>query len=174
VQTYFVFDVESVGLHGEGWAVGYVVVDASGTVLEEGRRSCPLAAARGTDVNREWCRTNCPALDYTYVSPWQLREWFWALWRRWAETGALMAASVPWPVEARFLAACVDDAPEAREWAGPFPLIDVHTLAHGLGLRRERRADELPEHDPLNDARAAARDLVEALSVCAAKPRPGV
>lgn len=34
-MLYMVFDVESIGLHGEGFAVGYVVVDRNGERLDK-------------------------------------------------------------------------------------------------------------------------------------------
>jgi len=40
MQNFMVFDVESVGLHGEGFAVGYVVVNGDGETLEEGLYIC--------------------------------------------------------------------------------------------------------------------------------------
>lgn len=159
-----VFDVESMGLHGVGFAVGAVVVDVDGKVLEEFYDACdprPLEPiARPEDVL--WLRTNCyPALmPPTVATPRAVRDAFWAFWRTWADKGAELWADCGWPVEARFLAACVDDD-TSRWWMGPYPF---HEVAEHVGTgTHPRLPNELPIHNPLNDARQSARLLVEAL-----------
>jgi hypothetical protein len=73
-----------------------------------------------------------------------------------------------WPVEARFLAACVDDNPMTHEWSGPYPLHDLASVLMAAGrdplAKNERLPGELPEHDPLADARQSARLLLAALA----------
>ena len=54
MSKYMIFDVESIGLHGEGFAVGYVVVNGDGKTLEEGMFVCDPDEAQGTPVNRRW------------------------------------------------------------------------------------------------------------------------
>jgi len=72
-------------------------------------------------------------------------------------------------VEARFLIQCIEDDHYAREWWGPYPLIDVASLRMAAGLdplgteERIELLGELPEHDPLADARQSARLLVDAI-----------
>lgn len=47
MKPMMVFDVESLGLHGEGFAFGYVVLDGkTGSTVEEGIYSCPISEAR--------------------------------------------------------------------------------------------------------------------------------
>jgi hypothetical protein len=188
---YMVFDCESVGLHGETFAVGWVVVDGGGHEQASGWYSCPPDAAAGSAGGRAWVAANVPDLGATHASPREVRHEFWGLWRQWAGRGAVLAADVPWPVEARFLAACVDDLrgparafagraadvpPGPREWEGPYPLIDVASVRLAAGLdplaEVDRRPDELPAHDPLCDARQSARLLVEALAVLRRGPPP--
>jgi hypothetical protein len=180
-SLFMVFDVESVGLHGEGFAVGWVVV-GGGKELESGRLACPAAAAYGTRSGREWVATNAPTMPNTHALPNDVRDAFWAAWLRWKGRGAVLAADCPWPVEARFLAACVEEArdpmtsgtetPEGeRDWQGPYPLIDVASVRLAVGLdplgTAGRLPNELPAHDPLADARQSARLLVEALRLAA-------
>ena len=43
-----VFDVESIGLHGEGWAVGFVLLGHDGETLKEGYFACPQESALGS------------------------------------------------------------------------------------------------------------------------------
>jgi hypothetical protein len=82
-------------------------------------------------------------------NPYQVREAFWETWLAYKDR-VLLAADVPWPVEGRFLNACIDQNRRQRTWQGPFPLI-------------ERLEDELPVHNPLADARQSLRILREAL-----------
>lgn len=173
VDLFLVLDVESIGLHGEGFAAGYVVIDAGGVVVEEWSAICPPLAAKSqlhaTDASMQWVQANVPLQPYadTYAGPDDLRGAFWLRWMRWKALGATMVADCPWPVEARFLAECVDDRPRDREWEGPYPLLDVASVLYALGgdplANHDRRPDELPAHHPLHDARQSARLLVAAL-----------
>lgn len=74
-MNYMVFDVESIGLHGEGFAVGYVVVQEDGKMLEEGVFSCRPDKAQGSEGDREWVAQNVPVLPCKEVEPSEVREW---------------------------------------------------------------------------------------------------
>lgn len=168
-KKYMVFDVESVGLHGEGFAVGYVVVDEDGAELDSRAFAChPNNAVSLGSGGRDWIKHNIPELRVTHDSPWLVRRAFWSSWNEWKAKGATLAADVPWPVEARFLARCVDDNHESRERDGPYPLIDVASVRLAVGLdpleTGPRLDNEKPQHDPLADARQSARLLIEALN----------
>jgi hypothetical protein len=169
MTLYMVFDVESVGLHGEGYAVGYVVVDTDGNELDSRMFSChPNAAASDFD-GRKWVETNAPILRESHASPWQVRNAFWRTWLEWRAKQAVLVADCTWPVEARFLLACIGDDPVGREWQGPYPFHDVATMRLAKGLdplaKEERLHDnELPVHDPLADARQSARLWLAALA----------
>lgn len=166
-ELFMVFDVESIGLHGEGFAVGYVVVDREGNTLDSGNFACPVYSAKGTLTGFEWVKSNCQTLPVTHNAPWLMRAAFWRAWREWAGKGAVLVADCAWPVEARFLAQCVDDDPMSREWLGPYPLYDVAPIRLAAGLDPlatcSRLPEEEPAHDPLCDARQSARLLMEAL-----------
>lgn len=162
-----VFDVESVGLHGEGFSVGWVVVDADEKrIVTSAQYACDPARANGTDESREWLAKNVPVprQGYNCSSPRGVRDEFWRAWQYGKKLGALLVADCCWPVEARFLAACVDDDPKEREWGGPYPLHDVASILLANGVdpmkKHERHPDELPEHDPMADARQSARLLL--------------
>lgn len=166
-KTFLVFDIESIGLHGEGFAVGWVVISSLGAVYEESLLSCPPDAANGTSDSRAWVAKNIPPMAVTHKSPHGVRQAFWAVWELWKKNGAVLVADCCWPVEARFLAQCVDDDPRAREWGGPYPLHDLASvlLANGkdpLAIT-ERLPNELPQHNPLADAKQSARILIAAL-----------
>ena len=166
-KLFFVFDVESIGLHGEGFAVGWVVVSEAGATYEESYLACLPGAARGSASSRAWVDKNIPAIPLTHNTPIAVRDAFWGVWETWKKNGAVLVADCCWPVEARFLAQCVDDNPEAREWGGPYPLHDVASalLARGEDplLARDRLPAELPAHHPLKDAKQSARLLLSAL-----------
>ena len=168
MSIFMVFDVESIGLHGEGFAVGWVVVDQGGQRLGEGLLACPPELCAGADRNRLWVHENVPLLAVTSPTPKHLRDAFWQEWRRWADQGAVLVANCAWPVEANFLSACVRSSPEEREWTGPYPLLDLASVIWAKGRDplavSDRLADELPVHHPLMDARQSARQLLDWLS----------
>jgi len=165
-----VIDVESIGLHGEAFSVGYVVIDAIGKRVEE-RLFAAYERAAGDEGDREWVRDNVPyfilnndSMLYRYDTLREMRDAFWHSWRSWSERGALLWADCAWPVEARFLAQCVDDAPAFNKWLGPYPLHEIATLALLCGrdptATVERLPDEYPPHNPMMDARQSARLLL--------------
>ena len=164
---FMVFDVEAVGLHGEGFAVAWVVVNSDGEQLDEGLLGCDPALCAGTDENRLWVRENVPQLPHSSPTTQHLRNTFWRAWRHWADKGAVLVADCAWPVEANFLSECVRLNHREREWQGPYPLHDLASVMLALGADAlavtERLPDELPAHHPLMDARQSARQLVACL-----------
>jgi hypothetical protein len=159
-RTFFLLDVESIGLHGEGFAAAYLVV-RDGEELESGLFACDPAFARGTDDDRKWIAKNVPALPENCESPGVVRERLWERWLHWKSLGAFMVADCAWPVEANFLAQCVRDQEHAQDFNGPYPLLDVTTLIFASGkdptIPTERLPDELPLHDPRADCRHSKR-----------------
>ena len=166
-----VFDVESLGLHGPAFAVGYVVIHtADWTIHDTGKWRCNPDTLPATVEARKWVDANCAHLkDLGYCeSPKKMREGFWDCWSYWKAQGAWLAADCPWPVEANFLRDCIHDDPIKREWQGPYPLIDVGSVRLAVGLdplATEERitVDELPVHNPLADSFQSARLLLEVL-----------
>lgn len=165
-----VIDVESIGLHGEGFAVGWVVIDKDGKHVDQGLIACQKDWASGTWFDHDWVSanvtTNVPDGFPLYglaQSPKDVRDAFWAQWMRWKAEGAELWADCAWPVEARFLIECVNDDPTVRNWEGPYPLHEIATLALAKGYdplsEWARDTDELPKHNPLMDARQSARVL---------------
>ena len=80
---------------------------------------------------------------------------------------AAMFVECGWPVEARFLNACIEDHLETRNWEGPYPLHEIATMMLSAGMNPmktyERYDEELPAHEPLADSRLSARLLFMAL-----------
>jgi hypothetical protein len=186
VTLFMVFDVESIGLHGEGFAVGWAVVDTTGLKhdLDEGILSSDPRFARGAHYPEfgpdrddfDWVDAHVPRAVRELkncVTAREVRDEFWKAYQRWKAQGAVLAADVPWPVEARFLTDCVRDQLGIRAWNGPYPLIDIASVRFAAGLdpigTEERLPREEPAHDPLADARQSARLLVEALHTLSVK-----
>lgn len=181
---FVVFDVESIGIHGEGFAVGWVEIVPSGEVLFHGHYYCDPTRAdaapglRHTNINqtdRRWVENNVRKYLHPrdfLANPKSVREVFWRFWedaKKRAEEGSYtvyLAAEVPWPVEARFLNACILDKPYERHWGGPYPLIDIASVMFAAGWNPNEdfhRNEDEPEHNALGDARQSARLLLEAL-----------
>jgi len=175
-----VFDVESVGLHGEAFAVGWVVINQAGTRIDQGLIACPKDWASGTWFDHDWVSANVttevpdglPVYGLAQ-SPKDVRDLFWAQWMRWKAEGAKLWADCAWPVEARFLIACIEDDKANRLWEGPYPLYEIASLALMAGWNpteaTERKADEEPAHNPLMDARQSARNLTYLLKATTAE-----
>lgn len=160
----FVFDVESIGLFGEGFAVaGGVYVN--GVAKEEFCFCCPAHSAQGDQAGREWVAANVPALGITHPRPIELRDAFWKEMQiaRNRYPGLIVAADCNWPVEANFLTACVRQDLVNRTWTGPYPFVDIDSILLAGGWDpatvEKRMDDELPVHHPLMDARHSARLL---------------
>ena len=169
-QLYFVLDCESVGIHGECFAWGYVVVDGEGNEVDSDYAACSMWDAFGLLEDRAWVEANvaphCPKTHDAFLF---LRTSFWQAYTRWRDAGALLYADVPYPVETNFLNQCITDSWQERQSRSPYPLLDIASIRFAAGLDPletcPRLPDELPAHNPLNDARQSARLLVEALAL---------
>jgi hypothetical protein len=163
---YFVFDVESIGLHGEPYAVGWTVIDAEGREIESGKMAVDPDGVHGDGDDREWVNANIPSINITHLCLRDVLIDFWSKWMQWKKEGVLMFAECTWPVEAKFLSMALHAQP-AMKWEGPYPFHDVASVMLAVGMdptaTYERLPAELPKHDPLADARQSARLLINAL-----------
>lgn len=169
----FIFDVESIGLYGEAFAVagGVYVPGQTGLIyLREFTFSCPPERARGRTEDREWVAANVPDLSPRCPTARSIRDAFWAQWTeaRQQFPGIVMAADCSYPVETGFLVACIRDALDDRNWSGPYPLVDIGSILLASGrdplAYYPRNEDECEAHHPLHDARQSARLYFEALA----------
>lgn len=177
-----IFDVESVGLHGEGFAVGWVVLNDAGQTESQGHVYCdPRKAVRGVPGDREWVEDHVvPGLEAFHITevvdtPFQVREAFWKAYQAHKEEGPVeLWADCPWPVEANFLTETIDFKRVERNWQGPYPLLDVGVMLRAAGIDPmatfPRLDHELPVHNALADARQSARLLLEAENALAGYP----
>jgi len=168
MKSYFVFDVESIGLHGEGFAVAGGVYLENGAAQWEFCFASPTDQAEGEDSDRHWVKDNVPMMEETHRSLRKMRDAFWGEWVRAKKDGAIMAAECPWPVEAGFLSQCIADDVDARKWDGPYPFMEIASFLAAAGMdpmaTYPRTPSEQPAHHPLKDARQSARLLSEALA----------
>lgn len=165
---YMVFDVESAGLHGEGFAVAGVILE-NGEEIDSFCYVAPLHTVDCSEESEKWLGENVlPHLPEANRQGAQgVRSGFWADWMHWKEQGAQLVTDCGWPVEANFLTACIADDPENRSWNGPYPLFDLPSILLAAGENPTetfpRLSDELPAHNPLSDARQSARVMMSAL-----------
>lgn len=172
-KAFFVFDVESIGLHGEGYAVAGGVYFEDGAVAKETEFlfCCSPEDAAGADSDREWIKENIPDLGRNKTSPREVRLAFWNHWKNCKSVypSLVMAGECVWPVEANFLSACVADDGATRNWEGPYPLHEIASFMDAAGMDPmagyERLESEMPRHHPLADARQSSRLLCEALEI---------
>ncbi len=166
---YLVFDVESIGLHGEAYAVAGIVIDQTGFEHRAFKFSVDPKICAGDMDDHFWVKENVPSIQFTHESTKEMRDDFWDLWKTAKEDfpGIAMAAECSWPVEAGFLSACVRDDRHERKWEGPYPLHDVASFMQAAGMdpmaTYDRLPSEEPKHCPLADSRQSARLLIEAL-----------
>ena len=191
-DVLLVIDVEAIGLHGEGFAVGmaaydreeFVKGDTMPEVKERVSLFCKPELARGTAENFAWVKENVkifgvksehtqaryPTRGAFIVSelanPRAVRTEFWRRYMNWQRSFHKVAliGDCIWPVETNFLSACIEDESPLHTWKGPYPFLDIASLVGVLGgAPCPRLPNELPEHDPLNDALQSARQLWEFL-----------
>ncbi len=159
-KKVFMFDVESTSLHGEGFAVGFVLAESGEelTILKEG-----VAATLNADIRDQWVIENVipgirEGLEKGEIErmddPKTLRDWFWEELQQAKKEGAEIWSDCNWPVETNFLSACVADRPGERAWEGPYPLKDLATLVD-VDVSREEVSGLKYNHNPLNDAEAS-------------------
>ena len=165
----FSFDAETDGLYGDIFAIGAVVLDESGIIIDTfAGKACEES------VSNAWVKEN--VLPYTvdlkqYASRQELREQFWSFYMRYREE-SICVADIMHPVESLLMRLCVQDNPEDREFKGPYPLYDLSTLLLACvvdPLAERRELIEYKEgngHNPLDDATVSGLCFLKYLSQC--------
>lgn len=171
-MSIFSFDVESIGLYGDVFAVGIVILSDDNTEVESLflRADDKLAAGLGT--NRQWVKENViPTLEPINCSSLRdLRDSFWNYYIscKTRYPNIVFVADCGSPCESGFLKMCVLDDLENRQWSAPFPLHEVGTALYLCGkdptASYDRKPNELPIHNPVNDARMSGRVWLECQS----------
>ena len=170
MNYYFSFDVESMGLLGQPFAVGWVVVDEEGNEEEEGYLAYPHPLKDVASGDLQWMKENVlPHLpEPNCEDHLELYERFWEAWTS-AQANykdIMIVSDVPFPVEAGFLLKCMKYLDLGME-DSPYPVLDVASVLLATGgdplNEAERLDNEKPAHHPTNDARQSVRQLLEAL-----------
>jgi hypothetical protein len=166
MKYYFSFDVESNGLFGRPFAVGWVIVDDQGKEYDSGYLCVKCI------IDDEWVVKNVlPALpDPNCWDEVDMLQEFWNAWKHAKEhyPGIVMVTDCPFPVEAGFLLRIVRDVrPQITMDDSPYPIVDVASVlfAHGKNplANYGRNENELPCHHPTCDARQSVRIMLECL-----------
>jgi len=159
------FDLEANGLHGQVFAVGAVVMDSTGKILDQFSGRCKL-----NEEIDEWVAQNIlPAIkdmSATHGNPEALREAFWRWYLQAEPQSDYVLVNNGYPVEYRFLMQCQEADLNERYWQHPFPILDLSSLlvqAHQdkKTIRKEilsKFSDQLggSAHNPLYDAKLSA------------------
>jgi hypothetical protein len=169
-KNIFMFDVESNGLYGEGFAVGAIVSDNKGNVLD----TFELKSVEGEkNIDNDWVKEN--VLQYlsdmpTVQTTKELRTEFYNFYMKHKENSRIFS-DCNYPVETTFLADVAKDDLENRQWNMPYPLEDVAT-AENININRTKYYEnnffkenptainsvsqyKLRKHNPLDDSIAS-------------------
>lgn len=180
MKHYLSFDVESLGLFGPPFAVGFVVVNKENDLLEEGLwgydyRNLPprlnndqWTIQRG---DREWVENSIGAPEAWFNCPniYKMAEAFYSDWVGFKTIypGLTMVTDCPFPVEFNFLSFMLHINRVRNINHSPYPVIDVASvlLAHGFDPLGDypRLEHELPAHNPVADAQQSVRLFLEVL-----------
>lgn len=165
---FLVIGIESMGLWGEAFAVGGVVISTapqskkSASFQDSFLYACNPALIAGEAADRAWVERNVKLPDdlKLVAGPAEVRAQFWSTWLYWQTKGAWLASAAAWPVHARFLLQCCAE-PARRSDAPVVVSVADYLLAAGrdpLSSFTRRRL-----HSPLQEAQRAAQAFYKAL-----------
>jgi hypothetical protein len=166
-RNILVFDVEALRLNGTGFAVGAVVLDSKGKIIEKfGLMSIQNIGSACEFVQKEVlpCLNDCLNLCATDR---ELRDSFYKFLIK--HKGARIFSDVNYPVETNFLSQICNDDIENREFEMPFPLEDIADASNisidRMEFYRKNNASyilqdvasrKLIKHNPVDDAIVSA------------------
>jgi hypothetical protein len=152
-----IFDVESTSLYGEGFAVGAIVANAKGEILETFERRAieypePCKFVKDEVIPHLSEMPKCANTK-------ELRDLFYNFYMSHKET-CLVFSDCNYPVETNFLSSVVNDDMEYRQWDMPYPLYDVANFVDIEIDRAEMYVGKaLRKHHPLDDCKASFQAL---------------
>lgn len=171
----FIFDVESLGIHGTGFAWAAGCFDMHGSGLLEMSAHCPVTDKMREGVSEkdlEWIKANV-TMEATSVecsNARHLRALFLAALddaRVQYGDRLIIVAENAWPVEGNFLSAAIRDDIATNRFRGPYPLVDSASIMLAAGICPQatypRTESESPAHNPTRDVRQSYRLLMNAL-----------
>ncbi len=174
-----ILDVESVGLHGEGFAAALTIIDGNKNILESAYFGCPIDTALGREEDRTWVKeVIVPYLpESNYKNPREVRNSFWEYYMDWKakaknqDQAFTLWADCGFPVDTRFISDCMNEDISNRRWDGPYPLQEIATIRVALGLdpTPSYGLSESEQHNPIMETRYIATKLMEWLEVIRGK-----
>jgi len=170
MKNIFSFDCETNGLYGECFAVGAIVLNNLGLIIDKFS-----GIAQIEDVDNDWVIQNViPALDglQKYPTRKQMRNAFWGFWMKHKDS-CMCIADFGVPVESGFFKQCVLDDLDNRQWNAPYPLHEVETLLISKGIESdtsrikysEVNYDAVKQHNPIDDAYVSGLCWIKAMKV---------
>ena len=171
--TILCLDVESNGLHGEGFAVGAVVIKLDGTLVDEYMARCPIHGPVDDWVEKHVLP---PMQDFkiTHKNSQELRSDFWKWFVEAKAKADYVLVDNGYPVEARFLIQCQEDNLDERYWQHAFPMLELNSLLLQAGIKplavryklvEEQLQGEILKHNPRFDAEVSARAAAKAINL---------
>ncbi|HVS58642.1 MAG TPA: hypothetical protein VHD60_02805 [Candidatus Saccharimonadales bacterium] len=167
------FDLETNGLHGDAFAIGAVVVDAQGNIVDKFVARCPIEQAIDP-----WVTANVlpviADIPVTHDDQKALRHDFWEWYLKAELASDYVLVSNGYPVEYRFLLRCQEDDLETRYWQHPFPILDLTSILLATGhdpsaksrlIAQVIRQGKFARHHPVDDATVAALAAFKALGL---------
>ena len=154
MKRLMIFDVESIGLWGEGFCVGWIIYDSeTNDVFKDGFPKCLGLAvcspksAKGTTRDRQWVGQNVRNMsELNCDSPLEVRSHFWNSYEAWGKPPLM--ADVGFPVEYNFLREVYRDDKRRQM---PYPLLDASSVRLAMG--RNPLGDYESSHDTIEDVR---------------------
>ncbi len=168
------FDLETNGLHGQTFAIGAILMNASGKVLKE------FSARTQIDGEvDEWVQSNVMSaiadMVITHDSFEAMQEDFWQWYLASEKECDYVLVSHGYPVEYRFLLQCQEVDIEKRYWDHPFPLLDLASILLMTGDKKSIVKDNVLalvesrggflRHHPVHDCTISALTAFEAFRV---------
>jgi hypothetical protein len=170
--TLLSIDVESNGLHGKAFAIGAVLINLAGEIIDEYSARSPIRGAVDP-----WVKDNVlpPLKNFpvTHPSAKAMRRDFWQWYKTAKDRANYVMVDNGYPVEARFMISCQDDDIDERYWDHAFPLLDLSSLLIQVGIKplavRYKLVEDLIasqpnlHHNPRWDAWVSALVAIKAL-----------
>lgn len=176
---YISLDVESRGLHGSTLSFGMLFYSPKGKEIHKAYGQLPLGGRElfQSDDDFNWVSKNVDIMHVTHKTVEGLYRSFLDTLQLWKEIASRNGGSVrlmadcPYPVETNFIKNAVDWYKQqyGEDVDGLYPIIDVASVLLAKGKdpigQYPRLKNELPAHNPVNDAKQSARIFFEAMGI---------
>jgi hypothetical protein len=163
MENIFMFDVESTSLHGRAIAVGAVVADLNGKIIDSLEVLSTESLNRCCDFVKKNILPNLEGMP-TVNSDRALINEFWKFYDKYRENSEIWS-DVNYPVETNFLEMVYRNDPENRWSKMPYPLMDASNYIpeniDRVLMAQSSLKEKLRKHNPKDDARASLHCLFE-------------